>query len=104
MSLRVGEYRFLGEDYQTYVFARIFEGDVLIVAVNAGDTYGKIDLESVGTRLGTQPGHLLYCTNHDLSPDRSSASSPEQAAQLEITWTADNLFLALPPRIGVVLG
>lgn len=88
MSLRVGEYRFLGAEDKTYVFARIFEGDVLIVAVNASDTFGKIDLEFVGTRLGAQPGYILYSTNEEPT---------------DVVWTADNLFLALPPRTGVVL-
>lgn len=89
MSLRIGEYRFLGAEDKTYVFARIFEGDVLIIAVNAGDTFGKIDLEFVGTRLGAQPSYVLYSTGEEPT---------------EVAWTADNLFLALPPRTGIVLG
>lgn len=140
LSLRIGEYRFLGEDYKTYVFARIFEGDVLIIAVNAGDTYGKIDLESVGTRLGAQPGYILFSTQEPvpepepleveasiadpaLAPDSESsdtdadaradaradveateASEPPQPDRIEVVWTADNLFLALPPRTGIILG
>lgn len=117
MSLRVGEYRFLGEDHKTYVFARIYEGDVLIIAVNAADTYGKIDLEFVGTRLGTQPGHIAFSTQAPEAPIEVEAATFEEAAppseaseepiapknQIEVVWTADNLFLALPPRTGIIL-
>lgn len=88
LSLRIGEYRFLGADNQTYAFARIFEGDVLIIAVNAADHFGKIDLEEAGTRLGAQPSYLLYSTSDEAT---------------EIVWTANNLFLAIPPRTGIVL-
>lgn len=120
MSLRVGEYRFLGEDHKTYVFARIYEGDVLIIAVNAADTYGKIDLESAGTRLGTQPGYIAFSTQppvveaetvetegveaEDLEvEDLDAEASKLHPDQIEVVWTADNLFLALPPRTGIIL-
>jgi cyclomaltodextrinase / maltogenic alpha-amylase / neopullulanase len=117
MSLRVGEYRFLGEDHKTYVFARIYEGDVLIIAVNAADTYGKIDLEAVGTRLGAQPGYILFNTQPpvtetsteaiseplDESLEATSENSVTKPDPVEVVWTADNLFLALPPRTGIVL-
>jgi glycosidase len=123
MSLRVGEYRFLGEEYKTYVFARIFEGDVLIIAVNTGDTYGKIDLESAGMRLGAQPSYVAFSTKQtteeaeptepveptELTEEAASVTAEplEKAAvkkdRLEIVWTADNLFLALPPRTGIIL-
>ena len=104
ISLRVGEYRFLGADRQTYVFARIYEGDVLIVAVNAADDVGKLDLEAVGTRLGTQPSQVLFRTREiepalDLTEPEEPVSDPVQ-----VVWTADNLFLALPPRTGILLG
>ncbi len=108
MSLRVGEYRFLGENYKTYVFARIYEGDVLIVAVNAAAEFGKIDLEGVGTRLGTQPSQILFRTQQfepkpQLEPDAAS-KSPQPRDPVQVIWTADNLFLALPPRTGILLG
>ena len=106
MSLRVGEYRFLGEDHKTYVFARIYEGDVLIVAVNAADDYGKIDLEGVGTRLGTQPSQILFRTQ-EFEPaldELDEEESNEPRDPIQVIWTADNLFLALPPRTGIVLG
>lgn len=118
MSLRVGEYRFLGEDHKTYVFARIYEGDVLIIAVNTADTYGKIDLEFVGTRLGAQPEYLLFSTKENVKEAAESAEEPtvkEQKGEeqteteqipkdkMEIVWTAGNLFLALPPRTGIIL-
>ncbi len=102
MSLRVGEYRFLGEDHKTYVFARIYEGDVLIVAVNAADDYGKIDLDAVGRRLGTQPSQMLFRTR-EFSPERDAAGQ-ESRDPVQVIWTADNLFLALPPRTGILLG
>ncbi|QYO64070.1 hypothetical protein [Leptolyngbya sp. 7M] len=108
MSLRVGEYRFLGEDHKTYVFARIFEGDVLIIAVNAADTYGKIDLESVGTRLGAQPSYILFNTREtpewaEASAEALSSSETPVKDTIEVIWTADNLFLALPPQTGIIL-
>lgn len=125
MSLRVGEYRFLGEDHKTYVFARIYEGDVLIIAVNAADTYGKIDLEAVGTRLGAQPSYVLFTTREPVAEPEAALEAevtevpesmetdaietdaietePVKLDRLEVVWTADNLFLALPPRTGIVL-
>jgi glycosidase len=130
MSLRIGEYRYLGSEDKTYVFARIYEGDVLIVAVNAADTFGKIDLEFVGTRLGAQPSHILYTTQVIEEPEPAVAEEPaevetaapadeplEELAEVgaeiakppvrntpEIVWTLDNLFLAIPPRTGLILG
>lgn len=89
LALRIGEYRLLGAENCIYAFTRIWEGDVLIIAVNTGTTVGKIDLESAGTRLHSQPSQVLYSTTEEDS---------------EIVWTADNLFLALPPRTGIVLG
>jgi cyclomaltodextrinase / maltogenic alpha-amylase / neopullulanase len=89
-SLKIGEYRLLGAEEQVYVFARIWEGDVLIVAVNVGETLGKIDLDSVGTRLNAQPSQVLYST--------------DEYDAIEVTWTTDNLFLGIPARTGIVLG
>jgi cyclomaltodextrinase / maltogenic alpha-amylase / neopullulanase len=90
LSLRIGEYRLLGAEENLYVFARIWEGDVLIVAINVGETVGKIDLEAIGTRLHAQPSRVLYSTGeYDTSA---------------IVWTADNLFLEIPVRTGIVLG
>lgn len=90
LSLRIGEYRLLGAEEQVYVFARIWEGDVLIVAVNAAETLGKIDLAAVGTRLHAQPSQVIYSTD-----DYDSVG---------VTWTVDNLFLEIPARTGIVLG
>ncbi|NJO43108.1 MAG: alpha-amylase [Cyanobacteria bacterium CRU_2_1] len=92
MALRIGEYRLLGAEGMVYVFTRIWEGDVLIIAINPGTELAKIDLESVGTRLHSQPSYILYATSEE---------APEMTTVL---WTADNLFLALPPRTGIVLG
>ncbi|MBD3881110.1 glycoside hydrolase family 13 protein [Phormidium tenue FACHB-886] len=90
LSLRIGEYRLLGAEDHLYVFARIWEGDVLIVAINAGETLGKIDLDAIGTRLHAQPSRVLYSTGeYDTS---------------QVVWTADNLFLGIPARTGIVLG
>ncbi|GAB4381299.1 MAG: glycoside hydrolase family 13 protein [Elainellaceae cyanobacterium] len=91
LALRIGEYRLLGAEGLIYVFCRLWEGDVLIVAVNADIKPARIDLESVGTRLHAQPSYVLYST------------SPEVAEQSSILWTADNLFLELPPRSGIIL-
>jgi glycosidase len=89
LSLRIGEYRLLGAEEQMYVFARIWEGDVLIIALNVGETLGKIYLDAVGTRLHAQPARILYSTGeYDTS---------------EVSWTADNLFLEIPARTGIVL-
>jgi cyclomaltodextrinase / maltogenic alpha-amylase / neopullulanase len=102
---------------------------VLIIAVNAADTYGKIDLESVGTRLGAQPSYILFSTREQ--PERmvepevteSSTEVPVEVVEvdveessaiaaiseampkdtIEVVWTADNLFLALPPQTGIIL-
>ena len=90
LSLRIGEYRLLGAEENLYVFARIWEGDVLIVAVNVGEAVGKIDLEAIGTRLHAQPSRMLYNTGEY-----------ETSA---VVWTADNLFLEIPARTGMVLG
>jgi cyclomaltodextrinase len=92
IALRIGEYRLLGADGMMYVFARLWEGDVLIVAVNSDDIPARIDLESVGTRLHAQPTHILYSTN------------PEAPEKTSILWTDDNLFISLPPRSAIVLG
>lgn len=92
LALRIGEYRLLGADELMYVFARLWEGDVLIIAVNSDDIPARIDLESVGTRLHAQPTQILYSTH------------PDALEKTSILWTDDNLFIALPPRTAIVLG
>ena len=92
MSLRVGEYRLLGAEGMMYVFARLWEGDVLVIAVNPDDHPATIDLLSVAGRLHAQPRSILYCT------DKKAEES------VKIFWTDDNLFLKLPPRTGIILG
>lgn len=92
LSLRIGEYRLLGAEGMAYVFARLWEGDVLIVAVNSDTVPARIDLEFVGTRLHAQPSQILYSTN------------PDADEETTILWTADNLFLEIPPRTGMILG
>jgi cyclomaltodextrinase len=89
LALRIGEYRFLGAAGMVYVFARISDGNELIVAVNAGTTQGEIGLESVGTCLNSQPSQIIYSTNETITS--------------EVVWTGDNLFLTIPPRTGIVL-
>jgi cyclomaltodextrinase / maltogenic alpha-amylase / neopullulanase len=92
VALRIGEYRLLGAEGMAYVFTRLWEGDVLIVAINSDDIPARIDLETVGMRLHAQPSQILYSTN------------PDAEKQTSILWTADNLFLEIPPRTGLVLG
>jgi glycosidase len=92
IALRTGEYRLLGAEGLIYVFARLWEGDVLIIAINSDSVTARIDLETVGMRLHAQPSQIIYSTNADA------------AEEVEILWTADNLFLELPPRMGIVLG
>jgi hypothetical protein len=65
---------------------------VLIIAINSDSVTARIDLETVGMRLHAQPSQIIYSTNADA------------AEEVEILWTADNLFLELPPRMGIVLG
>ncbi|HEY9659437.1 MAG TPA: glycoside hydrolase family 13 protein [Allocoleopsis sp.] len=92
MSLRVGEYRLLGAEGMMYVFARLWEGDVLIVAVNPDDQTARIDLLAVASRLHAQPSTIFYITDIDAE------------AATKVFWTDDNLFIELPPRTGIVLG
>jgi cyclomaltodextrinase / maltogenic alpha-amylase / neopullulanase len=92
LALRTGEYRLLGAEGMAYVFTRLWEGDVLVVAVNSDEVPSRIDLETVGMRLHAQPSQILYSTREDA------------AERTTITWTADNLFLEIPPRTGLILG
>jgi cyclomaltodextrinase / maltogenic alpha-amylase / neopullulanase len=85
--LRTGDYQVLYAQGELYVFARTFNTEELVVAVNAGTASAKANIDT--TNLHTQPQKLLYGT-------------------AEIEWHGEgenqHLSLNVPPRTGCILG
>ncbi len=84
-SLRLGDYRVLYAEGMTYVFARSLENEVIVVAVNAGDTDDTValSLDQVGT--GQRPDQMLF-----------GDGSAE--------WQGDRLDLKVKGRSGLMIG
>jgi cyclomaltodextrinase len=85
-ALRTGTYEVLFAETTVYVFARILEGEEVVVIVNIGTA--EIEVNINVTQLQTQPNQLIYGT-------------------CEFRWrTEDNLTqlqLKVPPRSGCIL-
>ncbi|MEO0407527.1 MAG: glycoside hydrolase family 13 protein [Cyanobacteria bacterium P01_A01_bin.135] len=83
-ALRTGEYQVLAAAGMTYAFYRRLEGELIVVAVNAGTDAATLPV-TADAFAERKPGEILYGSG-------------------EVSWGGDTLTLALPPRQGVVVG
>ena len=83
--LRTGEYKVLFAEGEVYVFARILDGEELIVAVNVGTTGAKVNVNI--SDLQSKPNKLLYAN------DKVVLNHQEDS----------RLLLNIPPRTGCVI-
>ena len=79
-ALRTGKYKTLYADQDVYVFARILDGEEVIVAVNTGKEKSVVDF--VVTELQSQPDNVLYGSG------RLDWHNTADARKLEITLPA----------------
>ncbi|MDZ8027436.1 MAG: glycoside hydrolase family 13 protein [Nostoc sp. DedQUE11] len=87
-ALRIGKYQILYAQAQVYIFARILEAEILIIAVNAGDETAKV---SIQPSLSSQPQQVLFTYNS------GNANWSDEATQTSLNFT-------LAPRSGLILG
>ncbi|HAC64725.1 MAG TPA: alpha-amylase [Cyanothece sp. UBA12306] len=86
-ALRIGEYHTIYAQGKVYIFARILEQEVLIIAVNADTNYQEVNLDSIDQAKSVfqiKPNHLVY-------------------GKGEINWQQSTLTLNLPPRHGLIV-
>ena len=86
-ALRIGHYKIVFAQGQTYVFARTLGSSELIVAINAGTASASVNVDSAN--LQSQPSQILY-------------GSAEIGRHSE--GASNYLSLKLPPRSGCILG
>ena len=86
-ALRIGEYHTLYAQGQVYIFARILEEEVLIIAVNTDLNSQEVYLSSVDKAESVfqiQPNHIVY-------------------GEGSINWNEFNLTFTIPPRCGLMV-
>jgi cyclomaltodextrinase / maltogenic alpha-amylase / neopullulanase len=81
-ALRIGEYKTLAAEGNCYVFARILEDEMIVVAVNSGEQAVKVRLAD----MAAAQGQVLYGAG-------------------TVDWVGDRTaMLELPARAGMILG
>ncbi|MFE1745045.1 glycoside hydrolase family 13 protein [Coleofasciculus sp. H7-2] len=87
-ALRIGEYQTLYAEGQVYIFARILQAEILVIAVNAGNETAKV---SIQLSLSSKPQQVLFTYGF------GEANWSDEAAQTSLNFT-------LAPRSGLILG
>ncbi|BAY80209.1 alpha amylase catalytic region (plasmid) [Nostoc linckia NIES-25] len=87
-ALQIGEYQTLYGQGQVYIFARILETEVLVIAVNAGNETAKV---SIQPSLSSQPQQVLFIYGS------GAANWSDEPVQATLNFT-------LAPRSGLILG
>ncbi len=87
-ALRTGTYQTIFAEDNLYVFARLLDAEVVIVAVNVGTKFAKVSFEPKIENLHSRPNHVLYGSG-------------------EAGWSTETdqviLHLSLPPRSGLIV-
>jgi neopullulanase len=87
-ALRIGQYQTLYAQGQVYIFARILETEILVIAVNAGNETTQV---SIQPSLSSQPDQILFIYGS------GAANWSHETAQTSLNFT-------LAPRSGLILG
>ncbi|NEP15886.1 MAG: DUF3459 domain-containing protein [Leptolyngbya sp. SIO4C1] len=82
-ALRVGDYRAIAAQNDCYVFARTLPQETVIVAVNVGETYAKVEIPQ--PKLRQQPGKKLFGDGR-------------------CSWQGDALTVEVSSRSGLIVG